>query len=135
MVSSLKVSAGRLQPSLWPPGGRLKRFDSSPRTPGEEDGIAVGLAACATQTQLDDLIGFLDVESAASVDPLPCRRSSDSAESAIVNYLRRCPTTLRSAARRLPCWRVEQKRTTSPLGWASRPIPGERRIVGERPLI
>ena len=32
------------------------------RDPGEEDGAAVALAACATEAQLDDLIEFLSVE-------------------------------------------------------------------------
>lgn len=40
---------------------RLKALYLAPRTPGEEDGTAVALAACATRTQLDDLIGFLSL--------------------------------------------------------------------------
>jgi hypothetical protein len=40
----------------------LKRLYLSARGPGEEDGTAVVLAACATKAQLDDLIAFLDVE-------------------------------------------------------------------------
>lgn len=38
---------------------RLKALYLAPRKPGEEDGTAVALAACATDAQLDDLIGFL----------------------------------------------------------------------------
>jgi len=41
---------------------RLKAHYLAPRDPGEEDGAAVALAACATEAQLDDLIGFLSVE-------------------------------------------------------------------------
>lgn len=41
---------------------RLKARWLAARDPGEEDGAAVALAACATRTQLDDLIGFLSVE-------------------------------------------------------------------------
>jgi hypothetical protein len=40
----------------------LKRLYVSARGPGEEDGTAVALAACATKAQLDDLIAFLDLE-------------------------------------------------------------------------
>jgi hypothetical protein len=42
--------------------GRLKALYLAARNPGEEDGTAVALAACATRDQLDDLIGFLSVE-------------------------------------------------------------------------
>lgn len=38
---------------------RLKALYLAPRSPGEEDGVAVALAACATKAQLDDLIGLL----------------------------------------------------------------------------
>lgn len=41
---------------------RLKALYLAPRSPAEEDGTAVALAACATDAQLDDLIGFLSVE-------------------------------------------------------------------------
>lgn len=41
---------------------RLKVRWLEARDAGEEDGAAVALAACATQTQLDDLIDFLSVE-------------------------------------------------------------------------
>ena len=41
---------------------RLKALYLAPRSPGEEDGAAVPLAACATEEQLDELIGFLSVE-------------------------------------------------------------------------
>jgi hypothetical protein len=40
---------------------RLKALYLAPRNPGEEDGTAVALAACATEEQLDDLIGFLSL--------------------------------------------------------------------------
>lgn len=40
---------------------RLKARWLEARDPGEEDGAAVALAACATKAQLDDLIGFLAV--------------------------------------------------------------------------
>lgn len=40
----------------------LKRLYLSARGPGEEDGTAVALAACATRAQLDDLIALLDVD-------------------------------------------------------------------------
>jgi hypothetical protein len=40
----------------------LKRLYLSARGPGEEDGTAVALAACATKAQLDDLIDLLDVD-------------------------------------------------------------------------
>jgi len=40
---------------------RLKALYLAPRNPGEEDGAAVALAACATGAQLDDLIGFLSL--------------------------------------------------------------------------
>lgn len=50
-----------VQPSVrwW---DRLKSLYLAARSPGEEDGTAVALAACSTKTQLDDLIGFLSVE-------------------------------------------------------------------------
>jgi hypothetical protein len=41
---------------------RLKALYLAPRTPGEEDGTAVALAACATEAQLDDLMSFLAIE-------------------------------------------------------------------------
>ena len=41
---------------------RLKALYLGSRNPGEEDGTAVALAACATKDQLDELIGFLAVE-------------------------------------------------------------------------
>jgi hypothetical protein len=41
---------------------RLKARWLDARDPGEEDGAAVALAACATNAQLDDLIEFLSVE-------------------------------------------------------------------------
>lgn len=41
---------------------RLKALYLAPRNPGEQEGTAVALAACATKAQLDDLIGFLSVE-------------------------------------------------------------------------
>lgn len=41
---------------------RLKARWLGARDAGEEDGVAVALAACATKVQLDDLIGFLSVE-------------------------------------------------------------------------
>jgi hypothetical protein len=41
---------------------RLKTLYLGSRNPGEEDGTAVALAACATEAQLDDLLGFLSVE-------------------------------------------------------------------------
>src|SRR5262245_50462713 len=41
---------------------RLKALYLAARNPGEEDGTAVALAACATKDQLDDLIGFLSVD-------------------------------------------------------------------------
>jgi hypothetical protein len=40
----------------------LKALYLAPRGPGEEDGTAVAMAACATEAQLDDLIGFLSVD-------------------------------------------------------------------------
>lgn len=40
---------------------RLKARYLAPRNAGEEDGAAVALAACATASQLDDLIGFLSL--------------------------------------------------------------------------
>lgn len=40
----------------------LKRLYLSARGPGEEDGTAVALAACATKAQLDDLIALLDAD-------------------------------------------------------------------------
>ncbi|HEY5248545.1 MAG TPA: hypothetical protein VIJ15_08875 [Dermatophilaceae bacterium] len=40
---------------------RLKALYLAPRNPGEEGGEAVALAACATEAQLDDLIGFLSL--------------------------------------------------------------------------
>lgn len=40
---------------------RLKARYLSPRNSGEEDGTAVALAACATASQADDLIGFLSL--------------------------------------------------------------------------
>ena len=42
---------------------RLKARWLAARDPGEEDGAAVALAACATKSQIDDLIEFLSVES------------------------------------------------------------------------
>lgn len=41
---------------------RLKMRWLQARDPGEEDGAAVALAACATKAQVDDLIDFLAVE-------------------------------------------------------------------------
>ena len=41
---------------------RLKALYLAARHPGEEDGTAVALAACATELQLDDLISFLSIE-------------------------------------------------------------------------
>lgn len=41
---------------------RLKARWLDARDPGEQDGAAVALAACATKKQLDDLIEFLSVE-------------------------------------------------------------------------
>jgi hypothetical protein len=41
--------------------GRLKALYLAPRNPGEEDGVAVALAACATEAQLNDLIVFLSL--------------------------------------------------------------------------
>lgn len=41
---------------------RLKARWLAARDPGEEDGAAVALAACATKAQLDDLVEFLSVE-------------------------------------------------------------------------
>lgn len=41
---------------------RLKARWLGAREPGEEDGAAVALAACATKAHLDDLIEFLSVE-------------------------------------------------------------------------
>ena len=38
---------------------RLKALYFAPQNPGEEDGAAVALAACATEAQLDELIGLL----------------------------------------------------------------------------
>jgi len=38
---------------------RIKALYLAPRDPGEEDGAAVALAACATSAQFDDLIDFL----------------------------------------------------------------------------
>ncbi len=40
---------------------RLKALYLVPRNPGEEDGVALALAACATGAQLDDLVGFLSL--------------------------------------------------------------------------
>lgn len=40
---------------------RLKARWLAARDPGEEDGTAVALAACATKSQVDDLIDFLSV--------------------------------------------------------------------------
>lgn len=40
---------------------RLRERYLGARNPGEEDGAAVALAACATSEQLDDLIGFLSI--------------------------------------------------------------------------
>lgn len=41
---------------------RLKARWLGARNPGEEDGVAVALAGCADEAQLDDLIDFLSVE-------------------------------------------------------------------------
>lgn len=41
---------------------RLKALYLGSRSPGEEDGVAVALAACATKAQVDDLIGLLALE-------------------------------------------------------------------------
>lgn len=40
---------------------RLKALYLAPRSPGEEDGVAVALAATATEAQVDDLIAFLSL--------------------------------------------------------------------------
>ncbi len=44
--------------TLW---DRLKALYLSARNPGEEDGVAVALAACATKSELQDLIAFLSM--------------------------------------------------------------------------
>lgn len=44
---------------FWP---RIKARYLDARDAGEEDGSAVALAACATATQLEELVGFLGVE-------------------------------------------------------------------------
>ena len=41
---------------------RLKRLYLNARNSGEEDGIAVALAACATKEQFDELVGLLSIE-------------------------------------------------------------------------
>lgn len=41
---------------------RLKALYQAPRSPGEQEGTAVALAASATKAQLDDLVGFLSME-------------------------------------------------------------------------
>lgn len=41
---------------------RLKALYVTPRNSGQENGTAVALAACATNAQLDDLIGFLSLD-------------------------------------------------------------------------
>jgi hypothetical protein len=41
---------------------RLRALYLAARNPGEEDGTAVALAACATKAQLDDLINLVSVE-------------------------------------------------------------------------
>ena len=41
---------------------RLKARYLAPRNPGEEDGAAVAVAACATEAQRDDLLDFLGAE-------------------------------------------------------------------------
>lgn len=40
----------------------LKRLYLSARSPGEQDGVAVALAACAKKDHVDDLIAFLGIE-------------------------------------------------------------------------
>ena len=40
---------------------RLKALYLAPRSPGEEDGAAAALAACATEAKLDDMVGFLSL--------------------------------------------------------------------------
>jgi len=40
---------------------RIKALYLAPRSPGEEDGAAVALAACATEAQFDDLVDFLSL--------------------------------------------------------------------------
>jgi len=41
---------------------RLKTLYLGSRNPGEEDGTAVALAACATKEHLDDLVNFLSIK-------------------------------------------------------------------------
>lgn len=41
---------------------RLKSLYMAPRDAGEENGVAIALAACASAAQLDDLLGFLTLE-------------------------------------------------------------------------
>jgi hypothetical protein len=59
MESLGRALAVRPSVSYWE---RLTTRWLEARDPGEEDGAAVALAACATQAQLDDLIAFLSVE-------------------------------------------------------------------------
>lgn len=59
MESLGRALAVRPSVALWE---RLKARWLGARDPGEEDGAAVALAACATKAQVDDLIEFLSVE-------------------------------------------------------------------------
>ncbi|MBA3021740.1 hypothetical protein [Propionicimonas sp.] len=59
MESLGRALAVRPSVAFW---GRLKARWLQARGPGEEDGAAVALAACATKAQLDDLVDFLSVE-------------------------------------------------------------------------
>src|SRR5581483_3974753 len=59
MESLGRALAVKVSVAWW---DRLKALYLAARSPGEEDGTAVALAACATKDQLDDLIGFLSME-------------------------------------------------------------------------
>lgn len=79
----------------------LKQLYLSARGPGEEDGTAVALAACATKAQLDDLIGFLQVEERGESRIFfvrPVKRLGGERGREVLESLRDDPTLGREAA-------------------------------------
>jgi len=78
----------------------LKHLYLRARDPGEEDGTAVALAACATKAQLNDLIAFLEVEERGRSRIYfvrPIKRLGGERGREILESLRRDPTFGREA--------------------------------------
>lgn len=81
---------------------RLKAlYLASPSSSGEEDGVAVALAACATRDQLDDMIAFLELEERGDSRIYflrPIKRLGGVRGHAVLESLRSSPTFRREVA-------------------------------------